>query len=263
MNVPISLLEIEPIMPRAVRRTKKIHNTTPTKTSASDTVHGSPGIPTTTGLLGLPVELFEMVLSEYHDISTDTILSNPTSLPKESGERIKVLRVLSQTCRALRTSCLPRAWERLEACIEHTDGVWYKQVSGNLERKCNGLTATPEIAKLVKYALQPFLLVSLLIRIAQSCDRRLDTMFNLHRFNRLRKLLGYPSELTHASSRTCTLSNDICAERSFRGQIVSTDSNNRSPFVRPQHPSILPRSQECNLQRRRWVHVGIRHESIM
>lgn len=142
-------------MPRAGRRVKQKLASPPTTdadagTSTSDVAPWVPVAPTTTGLLALPVELFEMVLSDFEDISVGSIMQNPTTLPKEEGERMRVLRALSQTCKALRASCLPRVWERLEACIEHNDSAWYKQVSSRLERRCNGLADNPDLAKFVK-----------------------------------------------------------------------------------------------------------------
>jgi len=50
------------------------------------------------------------------------------------------LRALSQTCKDLRSVCLPPAWERLEACTHaKTSGQFFKEVGTALERKSDGL----------------------------------------------------------------------------------------------------------------------------
>ncbi|KAI0790818.1 hypothetical protein C8Q75DRAFT_806198 [Abortiporus biennis] len=107
---------------------------------------------TSKGLLSLPIELFDQILSKYPRAEEKHIVANSTTLDLKFSVRTKVLRALSQTCKSLRTECLPRLWERIEVCYveQEKDVIFFKVVSRNLERISRGLMKTPEIAKLVK-----------------------------------------------------------------------------------------------------------------
>jgi hypothetical protein len=68
------------------------------------------------------------------------IFDNPTNLPVEYRERFATLRALSQTCKHLRSVCLPLAWERFEACTHaQSAGQFFREVGTALERKSKGL----------------------------------------------------------------------------------------------------------------------------
>ncbi|KAI0790800.1 hypothetical protein C8Q75DRAFT_806180 [Abortiporus biennis] len=103
-------------------------------------------------LLSLPIELFDQILSKYPKAEEKHIIANTKTLDLRFSVRTGVLRTLSQTCKSLRTECLPKLWELVEVCyVEKYDDVSFNKVlSRNLENTSRGLIKTPEIAKLVK-----------------------------------------------------------------------------------------------------------------
>lgn len=106
--------------------------------------------PATTSLLSLPIEIFDMVLSHFHDIDEEDILRNPTHLPIECRERTDVLRALSQTSKGLRSACLALAWERVDASTAAEGSAWYQEVSARLENASKLLENRPYLAQHVK-----------------------------------------------------------------------------------------------------------------
>ncbi|KAF7974252.1 hypothetical protein HWV62_13152 [Athelia sp. TMB] len=74
------------------------------------------GLHDKTGIVALPSELLLEIASNFTEISVIEVRRNPPSLPDHYRQRFNALRALSQTCKELRSVCLPLAWERLEAC---------------------------------------------------------------------------------------------------------------------------------------------------
>ena len=108
------------------------------------------GVP---GFLQLPVEIFDMIIDYYPLIPDTLVLYNLWGADPMFWYRGQVLRALSQTSRALRVQCLPRAWEYIEVCVvfpDNTHGVWYKQLSRRLERLSLGLSDRPDLCQHVQ-----------------------------------------------------------------------------------------------------------------
>lgn len=109
----------------------------------------------TTGLLSLPVEVFEIIYTELLStsrlISREEVLANNPHLDDSFQYRTDVLRSLTQTCRALRASCLPRYYEQVEACVCRGARVWYKQLAERLEKTSWMLIENPHLAMHVQY----------------------------------------------------------------------------------------------------------------
>ena len=109
----------------------------------------------TTGLLGLPVEVFARIYDELlvgsRLITQDDAMSGAQYL---NGKTIEcpadILRPLTQTCRVLRSMYLPVVYEHTEAWIVRGKGQWYKQLGDRLESVCNRFARSPEHAKLVQ-----------------------------------------------------------------------------------------------------------------
>ena len=124
----------------ATKKAKTEHSTSPVNT---------------TGLLSLPVEVFEMIYAELLDksrlITRKEVLANQPHLDHDFQYRTDVLRSLTQTCRALRMSCLPRYYEHVEACVCRGARVWYKQLSERLEKTSKMLVRLPNLAVHVQY----------------------------------------------------------------------------------------------------------------
>ncbi|EKM50287.1 uncharacterized protein PHACADRAFT_178866 [Phanerochaete carnosa HHB-10118-sp] len=108
----------------------------------------------TTGLLSLPVEIFEQIyeglLSTSRLITKEQVLENKPHLSEEFVYRTDVLWSLTRTCHALRVSCLPRYYEHVEACVVRGPRVWYKQLAERLERTSWLLVECPHLARHVQ-----------------------------------------------------------------------------------------------------------------
>lgn len=109
----------------------------------------------TRGLLSLPVELFDQIhnelLSTSRLITTEEVLANAPHLDDKFEYRTDVLRSLTQTCHALRVSCIPRYYEHVEACVVRGSRVWYKQLAERLEKTSMMLIESPHLAKHVQW----------------------------------------------------------------------------------------------------------------
>ncbi|CAL1707384.1 unnamed protein product [Somion occarium] len=118
---------------------------------------------------------------------------------------MRALHALSQTSRALREYCLPRAWERLEACIEYgpEHGVWYKQVSNRLRNISNGLAESPELAQHVQIATVSLTRCSVDV-ILPAFTRCLERLPNLHTL-----------QIVHAHSQMSTALKDTFESKRF------------------------------------------------
>ena len=132
-------------MPRPSKRTKRSEHTTQPFSSTQAASQNNEGIVT------LPSELLLEIVSYFPNISIVDILDNPRTLPVDYRERFAVLRALSQTCRELRSVCLPLAWERLEACTNaRTPAQFFKEVGTALKRKCVSLMSSEHLLPYVR-----------------------------------------------------------------------------------------------------------------
>lgn len=111
------------------------------------------------GIAALPSELLLEIVSYFTEISIADIRRNPRTLPVEYRERFSTLKALSQTCKDLRSVCLPLAWERLEACTTAGPShMFYREVGVTLERKCSGLLKSKHLLSYIRCVLkQPLL----------------------------------------------------------------------------------------------------------
>ena len=107
------------------------------------------------GLLSLPVELVTEILDYFPTIGPYTAV-NHGSVPLLPGiflVRVDILRALSQVCIDYRRSFLPLLWESLNICFERrTKGLtnaFYKHLGDTLVRKCDGLSANPNLASYI------------------------------------------------------------------------------------------------------------------
>jgi hypothetical protein len=126
-------------------------------------------------ILELPAELWLEIICYFPavPIPTRRTTHNPV-LPPSALDRSDVLKVLSQTCRALRNIFFEQAWERLEVCAVRVEkskgqshsrdysveglnygrdqipGSWYLGVSRTVQAKCEGLSRHPEYAALIR-----------------------------------------------------------------------------------------------------------------
>ncbi|KAJ7182809.1 hypothetical protein C8R43DRAFT_1101082 [Mycena crocata] len=96
-------------------------------------------------LAQLPPELFDAIIENYETLPS-TFYYDTSDIPElRYYERNDALTALSQTCRALREITLHRLWARLDICRvpEKARRSWYKYVMRALERKANGILASP------------------------------------------------------------------------------------------------------------------------
>jgi len=107
------------------------------------------------GLLPLPVELTTEILDYFPTIGPYTAVYNDpakTVLPENFLVRIDILRALSQVCIDYRRVFLPLLWESLNICFttrkDNLDPA-YRNVGKALLRKCNGLSANPNLASYI------------------------------------------------------------------------------------------------------------------
>ena len=114
------------------------------------------------GLISLPVELTTEILDYFPDIGPYTAvrLTPYDGLPglvELYLVRVDILRALSQVCVAYRRVFLPRLWESLNICfrMRRANPKWSKAFSGYkhlgqaLIRKCEGLSANPDLASYI------------------------------------------------------------------------------------------------------------------
>jgi hypothetical protein len=110
------------------------------------------------GLLPLPVELTTEILDYFPTIGPYTAVYNDIGDPVLSHiflVRIDILRALSQVCIDYRRVFLPLLWESLNICFTTRKdspkftAAYYKYVGKALVRKCNGLSANPNLASYI------------------------------------------------------------------------------------------------------------------
>ena len=111
-----------------------------------------------------PAEVWRMILWYYpHTLPSSNTehalcLANMSMTgydPPRGRERYKILRSLSQTCRALRSLMLPLLWEEVETCVrnlgeDHIHIPFRKVMTYVLREYSVGLLRTPAIAVYVK-----------------------------------------------------------------------------------------------------------------
>jgi hypothetical protein len=107
------------------------------------------------GLLSLPVELRTEILDYFPTIGPYTSANSDTGRPVLSKiflVGIDVLRALSQVCIDYRRVFLPLLWESLNICFTigpASTRCFYKYVGEALVRKCDGLSANPNLASYI------------------------------------------------------------------------------------------------------------------
>ncbi|KAK7687157.1 hypothetical protein QCA50_009660 [Cerrena zonata] len=110
------------------------------------------------GLLHLPIELFDMILEELWqscgdcgDVTREVILMNHECLRASYTTKEDALRSLSQVCRTLRLHFLPLCWEHVQACVVRKEGGAIHMILGErLLRLSRGLPQSQSIASLVR-----------------------------------------------------------------------------------------------------------------
>lgn len=117
-----------------------------------------PVVSTTSGLLALPEDVFDLIFDELlagsRLISKEHVLANQPHMEESFEYRTDVLHGLMQTCRALRKACLPKYYEHVEVCIVRGPRMWYKQLSERLEKMSLMLSECPHLAVHVRYVLE-------------------------------------------------------------------------------------------------------------
>ena len=105
------------------------------------------------GLVSLPVELSTKILDYFPAIRPYTAVSNHHHLLSDIYlVRIDILRALSQVCIDYRRVFLPLLWESLNLCFLRGDtptGGFHKPFCEALVRKCDGLSANPNLASYI------------------------------------------------------------------------------------------------------------------
>ncbi|KAJ6595752.1 hypothetical protein DFH09DRAFT_146555 [Mycena vulgaris] len=110
----------------------------PTRSTKPDSTAGL-------ALVHLPPELFDLIIENYTTLPP-TFYYDTGDIPDlKYYERTDALTALSQTCTALRDIALPRLWARLDICRvpQRARPTWYKYTMLALERKANGVAASP------------------------------------------------------------------------------------------------------------------------
>lgn len=117
-----------------------------------------PEVNTDSGLLSLPVEVYELVHKELllgcRFITREDVLANARQLDScEFQYRADVLRPLMHSCRALRAAYISAYYEHVEVCIVRVGQVWYKHLAERLERAAKVLMdpEMQEVAAQVRY----------------------------------------------------------------------------------------------------------------
>ena len=107
-------------------------------------------------LLYLPVELWTEILKYFPAIGPYTsVYLHDHSLPGFFLVRLDTLRALSQVCIDYRRVFLPLVWDSFNACFTVRMGTprWssaeYVHVGEALIRKCDGLSANPNLASYI------------------------------------------------------------------------------------------------------------------
>lgn len=102
------------------------------------------------GLLKLPVELLNLILSDFATIPEDDIIRNLKKFSIDCRERERVFRALSQVSRAYRTAFLPSFWKHLDLCTNANTKTWFADITKRNLKRCKGVAKTPRLGKLVK-----------------------------------------------------------------------------------------------------------------
>ena len=153
--------------PGASKRAKVSHSGTPGPSEPTFS-----GLHDKTGIIALPSELLLEIVSNFAEISVAEIRRNPPLLLDHYRQRFAALRALSQTCKELRSVCLPLAWERLEACtVAGPESVFFRDIGEHLWRKCNGLINSKHILPFVRCADWFLRLLASVLKMIQNRNR--------------------------------------------------------------------------------------------
>ena len=136
---------------RSVKRVKHdAANVQPTTEPNPGPIPYTHGPVNTTGLLGLPVDVFARILDELLTGSRqitreDAVCGGEYGIARTSTfvDRADVLRPLSQTCRALRNVYLPTVYEHLDAWVLRSKGQWWQDLGRRLENTCKRFAEEP------------------------------------------------------------------------------------------------------------------------
>jgi len=91
------------------------------------------------------------LLTDAPGIPSEVLQSSRETLPAEYCVRYDILRILSCTCRRLRSICLPMLWQHVEACVVVSIRArWYNEVTKALRSRCKVLARSPQICSLVQ-----------------------------------------------------------------------------------------------------------------
>ena len=108
------------------------------------------------GLLSLPVELTTEILDYFPAIGPHTeFYFYDHVLPEFFLVREDILRALSQVCIDYRRVFLPLLWDSLNVCFSLRrdspgwSNAFYKHVGEALVRKCDGISANPNLASYI------------------------------------------------------------------------------------------------------------------
>lgn len=153
-------------MPRRSARSSTQTPSTSQTTSRNAEVSVYPDAAQTPRLAALAPELLDEILSYLRvlplSLSHRRIvfgfggISTLNQDPLNYTERTDVLRALAQTCRALRKVAHPRLWQRLDCLFvpQRAKGTWYKYTMAALDRKKQGLLATPSLLQYIRRVCQ-------------------------------------------------------------------------------------------------------------
>lgn len=130
--------------------------------------------------LELPVELFDMIMDYYPEVTVLHMLERMgrgMDTLKLGFQRTAVLRALSQTCRALRRACVPLLWKYADTMLiscYHEKG-WIKKLSTRIRTYGQGLFDQPYLAQHIWYGPthSPVTVVYSLSIFSQPHDHRL------------------------------------------------------------------------------------------
>ncbi|KAF5370514.1 hypothetical protein D9615_010330 [Tricholomella constricta] len=212
------------------RKRARKNDQKPTKKATSPQLASSPAaakplIPSGSNLrpiFEVPNELWLEILSYFPSVRIPTMrIADTPVLPSSTLARQQALRTLSQTCHTFRNRFLPELWDRFEVCttpgqIEAPNAVteilfgpsedefdievysaWYKDISRALERKSNGLSTSPELAKLV-HKVSVVLTRCSAVTVLGAFVRCLHALPNLHTLQVLRAHTKMTTHLKNA-----------------------------------------------------------------
>ncbi|PPQ99541.1 hypothetical protein CVT24_005331 [Panaeolus cyanescens] len=106
-------------------------------------------------MLSLPPELVNEILKCYPEIviGAEKVSDHIPVLGMQYLERTRVLRSLSQVCRAYRNAFLPLLWETIHiCCCSEQEKSFYKKLGDTMIRYAAGLEASPALKPFIRSA---------------------------------------------------------------------------------------------------------------